>query len=252
MKLKSPQLKKTVRTQSRPQIQEKTERVRPAGARERNRMRIHDDIYDAALALFNERGYAGVTVDDICATAGVGKATFFRYFDSKYGLVDEFNQRMSRRIDSAIDLQRMSATECIRTATETVYQEWIHSAPQMRTLAREFLRLGAHVSDDLGDPMARGLLRTLTLAIQKGQERGEFRSGLEPSLVAPMIVMAWTLSFAAWVDHEGSENFRVSIHGLVDLLTRGLSLGGAPMGLAPSHKQQHAQKARSASARVAK
>lgn len=250
--MKSPKPKKSENIHVGPNSHDGAENVRLPGARERNRVRIHDDIYEAALSLINERGYAGVTVDDICAAAGVSKATFFRYFDSKYGLVDEFNQRMSQRIDSSIDLERMSATECIRTATETVYQEWSHSAPQMRALAREFLRLGAHVSDDLGDPMARGLLRTLTHAIEKGQRRGEFTSRLDASLVAPMIVMAWTLSFAAWVDHDDATDFRVSIHGLVQLVISGLSDGEAAGGTVITATQGRKSRRRTAAARTPK
>jgi hypothetical protein len=146
----------------------------------------------------------------------------------------------------------MSATECIRTATETVYQEWSHSAPQMRALAREFLRLGAHVSDDLGDPMARGLLRTLTHAIEKGQRRGEFPSRLDASLVAPMIVMAWTLSFAAWVDHDDATDFRVSIHGLVQLVISGLSDGEAAGGTVTTATQGRNSRRRRAAAQTPK
>ena len=75
-----------------------------AGARARNRRRTYDDIYTAAMALFQERTFEDVTVDDICAAADVGKATFFRHFGSKFGLVDEFNQRIAAKIDDAIDL----------------------------------------------------------------------------------------------------------------------------------------------------
>lgn len=40
-------------------------------------------IADAAARLVNERGVAATTADQIAAEAGVGRATFFRHFDSK-------------------------------------------------------------------------------------------------------------------------------------------------------------------------
>ncbi|HVZ68883.1 MAG TPA: TetR/AcrR family transcriptional regulator [Rhizomicrobium sp.] len=192
-------------------------------ARERNRVRMHDDIYQAALSLFNDRGYADVTVDDICEAAGISKATFFRYFDSKFGLVDEFNQRIAAKIDASIDIKTMSATECIRRATETLYQEWLHSAPQIRVLAREFVRAGTHITENLGDPMARGLIATLVAVIAEGQKRGEFDPQFDPVLVAPLIVSAWTFAFVAWVDRNDHEAFHRSVHNLVELHIMGLT-----------------------------
>ena len=192
-------------------------------ARERNRVRMRDDIYQAALSLFDNRGYTEVTVDDICEAAGVSKATFFRYFDSKFGLVDEFNQRIAEKIDASLDIGTMSATECIQQATETLYQEWLHSAPQIRVLAREFVRAGTHITETLGDPMARGLIATLVAVIARGQKNGEFDPQFDPGLVAPLIVSAWTFAFVAWVDRNDHEAFRSSVHNLVELHIRGLT-----------------------------
>ena len=44
-------------------------------------------IVDEALALFLERSVSEVTVHDIAARAGVGEATIYRYFSTKYNLV---------------------------------------------------------------------------------------------------------------------------------------------------------------------
>lgn len=40
-------------------------------------------LLDAARDVIRAKGYAGSTVDDICAVAGVTKGSFFHYFDSK-------------------------------------------------------------------------------------------------------------------------------------------------------------------------
>ncbi|MGW0042740.1 TetR family transcriptional regulator [Rhodococcus sp. NPDC003348] len=55
----------------------------PPTLRERRRRETRHEISDAALELFEERGYAGTTVDDIAARAGVSQRTFFRYFPTK-------------------------------------------------------------------------------------------------------------------------------------------------------------------------
>ena len=64
----------------------------------RNRRRV----LDAAEQLFDERGIAAVTLDDVVAAAGVGKGTLFRRFGDKAGLavalLDEQERALQDRI----------------------------------------------------------------------------------------------------------------------------------------------------------
>jgi AcrR family transcriptional regulator len=53
------------------------------GLRERNRVATQQRIADSAARLATEHGVAATTVDEIAAAAGIGRATFFRYYDSK-------------------------------------------------------------------------------------------------------------------------------------------------------------------------
>ncbi len=46
-------------------------------------------MLDAALNLFRERGYAGLTVDSIAGRAGVSKATIYRWWSNKAAILIE-------------------------------------------------------------------------------------------------------------------------------------------------------------------
>ena len=55
-----------------------------------------DKLLDAAQALVLAKGFAATTVDDICASAGLTKGSFFHYFESKDVLGQELLERYCR------------------------------------------------------------------------------------------------------------------------------------------------------------
>jgi AcrR family transcriptional regulator len=64
----------------------------------RNRRRV----LDAAKKLFDERGIAAVTLDDVVAAAGVGKGTLFRRFGDKAGLAVALLDEQERALQDQI------------------------------------------------------------------------------------------------------------------------------------------------------
>ncbi len=66
----------------------------PGGTRQR--------LQRAALALFVERGYAGTTVDEIVARAGVSQRTFFRHFRDKEEVLFDRDEHLLEVIVSAL------------------------------------------------------------------------------------------------------------------------------------------------------
>ncbi|MFD8595040.1 TetR family transcriptional regulator [Kitasatospora sp. NPDC059646] len=66
-----------------------TTRPEPSLA-ERKRRLVSDELTETALNLFARHGFDAVTVDEIAASAGMSKRTFFRYFASKEDVVVQF------------------------------------------------------------------------------------------------------------------------------------------------------------------
>lgn len=73
---------------------------RPRQARS---IRTRAAIIDAALRLWVARGYGAVTVDDICAEAGIAKGAFYFHYPSKTDLIVEVATPDAEDAERALD-----------------------------------------------------------------------------------------------------------------------------------------------------
>lgn len=71
--------------------------------RERRRLDTRNDIAAAAIELFEAKGVAGTTVDEIAQRAGISPRTFFRYFATKEESVLSINRDFDDEVASWLD-----------------------------------------------------------------------------------------------------------------------------------------------------
>lgn len=62
-------------------------------------------IVEAAIAEFQEKGYAGASMDRISERAQVSKRTVYNHFDSKDVLFKAINQCLADQVNSALEIQ---------------------------------------------------------------------------------------------------------------------------------------------------
>jgi AcrR family transcriptional regulator len=121
------------------------------GLRERKKARTHEAIIDAALDLFERKGYDSTTVEDIAAAADVSPRTFFRYFESKLDLVMARNAAKDELIGPLLaarpasegpleamrQVMREQLVERIADASVARELQVVMTTPSLRNLARE-------------------------------------------------------------------------------------------------------------------
>jgi AcrR family transcriptional regulator len=89
-----------------------------AGLRERKKRRTRQALIDAALRLYREHGFEGVTVARIASEADVAPRTFFGYFESKE---DVFLGRGDDRIEQLVRaIRERDRSQAVLTAVRPV------------------------------------------------------------------------------------------------------------------------------------
>src|SRR5271167_1436527 len=111
----------------------------PVSRRERKKERTRVEIYNAAMNLFLRRGFDSVTIEDICDSADVARATFFLHFPTKEALLIEYGERANDELAAAIGEYRGSATATIRMALKMLAERAAWHPDVVRLVMREVL-----------------------------------------------------------------------------------------------------------------
>lgn len=189
--------------------------------REEKKRETRKRIVDAAMQLFSEQGYESTTVAQITDKAGVGKGTFFNYFQYKEEIM--------------CDLQGFWAIDEIRKLLEQPGPY----VPMMKQMLIELVR-----RMDLRLPLMKAMLQgtlssPLSLANQNeildtvydaavpvfrlAQERGEFSAKYTPEFLVRMAVQSFFGCLLFWAMEQGDERLDVQMERTMEVFFAGVA-----------------------------
>lgn len=195
-------------------------------------------ILEAALSVFQERGFAQATMREIAAEAGVAVGAAYYYFDSKDALVMAFYERaqeeMHRETEAALD--RAKTLEARLRAI--ISAKFGYFAPNRRLLGA----LSAHVDPD--HPLSPFSVETAQIREQDVRlfERAVAESGVKlPASVAPYLGrLLWMYQMGLilfWVyDKSAGQNRTMLLYEkTLKMILVTLRIAGFPL-LRPLHR----------------
>ena len=158
------------------------------GLRERKKQRTREQIIDAAMGLFAERGYQATTIADIATAADVAPRTFFSYFPSKEAVVFHTVDRDLDGLASALRdrLPDETAFDALRRWIDGMYDNWTAEEDEA-VLRKRLCREDEGLTNFQGGVMAR-IQELLLEAIARDLD--EPQDSLRPRLVAAAAMAA--------------------------------------------------------------
>jgi AcrR family transcriptional regulator len=162
----------------------------PQGLRERKKQRTREQIVEAAMALFAERGYHATTIADIATAASVAPRTFFTYFPSKEAVVFH---NLDRDLDSLASALRdrlpgETAFDALRRWIDAMFDQWMAEEDEA-LLRKQLCREDEGLANFQGGIFAR-IQELLLEAI--ADDLGEPQDTLRPRLVTAAAIAALT------------------------------------------------------------
>jgi len=155
---------------------------------EEHRRAVHDATLDTTAALVRERGLASVTMSQIAATAGIGRATLYKYFPDVEAILiawhDRHITRHLRQLAEARDAADTPAAQLEAVLTAFALIQHQHHDTELPVA---LLHRGEHVA------RARQRLRDLVAdLLAAGAESGAVRSDIAPGELASYCLHALT------------------------------------------------------------
>ncbi|GAA1082112.1 helix-turn-helix domain-containing protein [Kitasatospora arboriphila] len=147
----------------------------PLGRRERNKIRMKERLYDAALALFTEQGYDETSIDEIAERADVARGTFFNYFQRKEDLLGTWGEKRRAALTTALvddgpDMD--TAAGRLRRCMTTLGRMSEEHQKETGAMLMAWVRAGHPLVEE---PYLADLFAQIAAT---GLERGELRAGI--------------------------------------------------------------------------
>jgi AcrR family transcriptional regulator len=156
----------------------------------------------AALELFQDRGFDGVTVAEIAAAAGLTERTFFRHFGDKREVLfhgqDDFQQSFLTALDSAPDGDAIAMIVAALDGAARFFPDERREWSRKRTVI-----ISAHPN-----LQERELLKLSALAMEL--TRALIERGIDPTvaaLAAESGVTVFRTAFATWIADGEERSF---------------------------------------------
>ncbi|MEV6318584.1 TetR/AcrR family transcriptional regulator [Streptomyces sp. NPDC051776] len=169
--------------------------VPPVGRRERNKQRVKERLYTAALELFRERGYDQTSIDDIAERADVARGTFFNYFPRKEDLIGSWSERRRAKL-----ITQLAETKSYGSGAITQLRQCMFALGRINEQEREltvamltaWVKAGRPIQEEpyMADIFA-GIIRA-------GCQSGELADGLSPDLMGGMLRDLYLGSLYRW------------------------------------------------------
>jgi AcrR family transcriptional regulator len=171
-----------------------------------------EQILDCALAAFSERGYHGTSIADVCARAGIGRATLYQYFTDKRDLLVALAERITSRVLTAyenrtpftIDADQKPNEEQLIRFTEARFAALLSVVFDDAATARLVLRAGRG-ADGVVDEILRRIdsvvLQTLEAEIRAAKRAGVIRQ-LDEHFVARFFLGGFEKIVTSYLDED--------------------------------------------------
>jgi AcrR family transcriptional regulator len=178
-----------------------------SGLREKNKKATRRELSQFGIELFLKQGFANTTIDQIVEPLGIGKRTFFRYFDTKEDLVfawyEDLTNALVEELRSRPRLEKPFDAVC---ETLSSLLKMYDDNPDW---ARKMMRLTTETPSLVGKGFEKRVMWEKALSeILVEREGKKMMSPLKAQIIVGSAMTAFTSSTSEWFNQGGEAKLR--------------------------------------------
>ncbi|GKV57722.1 TetR family transcriptional regulator [Sporosarcina sp. NCCP-2222] len=181
--------------------------------REARKKELKEKIFLQALQLFRDKGFEQVTVQEITATCGIGKGTFFNYFAKKEDILLYLGESQIELLQQSMEKHRnidQPKKQILHVLDDLLHHFSSHSE-LMKLASMEIIKSASLAGKE--SKSVQQLHRQLASMINSAKQDGKLHSRWETDIIATAIVGVYFHTILSWTLLEAqystiNESFR--------------------------------------------
>ncbi len=188
------------------------------GRREQKKLKARNEILDAAVSQFTQKGFLETSIADIMKEADMGLGTFYNYFSSKEDVLlkllnrsaESFGQRMTAIMQETSSNREILHEMVMFTARLVAENRYL--LPLLFTEAMGHSRSKGSRPEGMDPPKFMGAFLNI---IRNGQEKGEFRQDVSAEIISELFHSMFQGAAYSRVDISFEENIEMKLKLLI-------------------------------------
>lgn len=186
-------------------------------------------VYNTAIRLMQTKGFDNITVEEICAKAGVSIGSFYNRFKSKYDLLSAIFNEADVYFQNVV-VEQLQKVETTRGKILLFFE---HYGSYNTSCGVDFVKHFYHVQNKIFITKGRQMQNILQQIISRGQENDDIRRDLPTEEIVQYLFIAARGVVFDWCQHDGQYNLSEYLVKYMELMLAGIltEKGGQEKGV---------------------
>lgn len=195
--------------------------------RQQRKQELKERIFEQALQLFREKGFANVTIDEITQSCGIAKGTFYNYFPRKEAILLDLGQTQMEVTQANLERYHLinDVKEKFLTLFRDLFQKYAVNAELAKLTILEMLRSPLLLQEEFN--VINKFEELLCTLLDEAEKLNKLPSQLASADIAAVLSGMYFHALLDWAaSHKDMSHMQASFERRFEVIWDGLKIRG--------------------------